>query len=308
MISSYEIIEKYSVLVEKHSIKNQLEEYSDSLYTTVDNVYRTYDSTGFPALDPYLKKKDCPVGQLITIGARPSIGKTAFAVSLIRNMLVRGKEILFFSLEMSSKDIINRLVSCISKVSLYNIIKKKFCPDEFDRVITAIEYLWTKHLYIVDIPNISINALWDIAVADKTRNCVGSDCILIDHFGLIGDEVSSSDKYESFSRELQSIAQVMNKPVITMFQLPRVNNQREPSLIDMPCAMNSLVDDSDIVLFLHRNRSQIEAEQCPIVGEEDVKSLQVAKVIIAKNKNGDIGHTFLGFDDSTASFENIEHP
>lgn len=57
MISSYEIIEKYSVLVEKHSIKNQLEEYSDSLYTTVDNVYRTYDSTGFPALDPYLKKK-----------------------------------------------------------------------------------------------------------------------------------------------------------------------------------------------------------------------------------------------------------
>lgn len=307
MISSYEIMEKYSSLVENSSIKNNLKGYYNSLYATLDNVYRTCVSTGFPSLDQYLNKKDCPVWQLITIGARPSIGKTAFAVSLIRNMLVKGKRILFFSFEMSSKNIISRLVSSISKVSLYNIIKKNFCPDELDRVFTALEYLWTKHLYIVDAPNIPIDVLWDIAVADKIKTN-GPDCILIDHFGLIGDGVSSSDKYERYSRELQSIAEVMKIPVITMFQLPRVYNQREPSLIDIPCAMNSLVADSDIVLFLHRNRSQTEAEQCHIVGKEDVKSLQVAKVIIAKNKNGDIGHTFLGFDGSTASFENIEHP
>ena len=98
----------------------------------------------------------------------------------------------------------------------------------------------------------------------------------------------------------------MNVSIITMFQFPRDDKQGEPSLTDVPYIMNSLVDGSEVILFLPRHGSQIEEEQCNIVDKDNDKSLQVAKVIIAKNKNGDIWHILLGFNGSTTSFENIE--
>lgn len=290
-------------LMDKYSIKNEADEFLRSFLSMLGSGSDSFCvSTGYPSLDQYLKG-GFHSGQLITIGARPSIGKTAFVISLIRNMLERDKNILFFSLEMFSKDIISRLVTGVSGVSLHDISNND-SSDEFPKVMSAVDYLYDKSLYIVDIPNISIEALLDITRIAVTEKHL--DCIIIDHFRLIGGVDSSSDKYERTARQLQDIAKFLNVPIITMFQFPRDDKQGEPSLSDVPCIMNSLVDGSDVVLFLQRHRPQIEEEQCCIVDRNNDKSLQVAKVIIAKNKNGDIGHIFLGFNGSTASFENIE--
>ena len=293
-----EIIE----LLDEYSIQNEADEYLHSFLSMINKRLDSFlISTGFFTLDQYLNG-GFRYGQLITIGARPSIGKTAFAISLIRNMLERDKKILFFSLEMSSKDIISRLVASISGVSLHNISNNDF--EELPKVVSALSNLFDKRLFIVDIPSISIEALLDITRGAVTEKHL--DCIIIDHFRLIGGVDSSSDKYERAARQLQDLAKYLNVPIITMFQFPRDDKQGEPSLSDVPCIMNSLVDGSEVVLFLHRHRVQIEEEQCCIVDKDNDKSLQVAKVIIAKNKNGDTGHALLGFNGSTTAFENIE--
>lgn len=295
--------DKIIELLDKYSIENEADEYLRSFLSMLGAGSDSFCvSTGYPSLDQYLKG-GFHSGQLITIGARPSIGKTAFAISLIRNMLERDKKILFFSLEMSSKDIISRLVTGISGVSLHDISNND-AADEFPKVMSAVDYLYDKSLYIVDIPSVSIETLLDITRRAVTEKHL--DCIIIDHFRLIGGVDSSSDEYERVASQLKDLAKYLNVPIITMFQFPRDDKQGEPSLSDVPCIMNSLVDGSDVVLFLHRHRSQIEEKQCCIVDKNNDKSLQVAKVVIAKNKNGDTGHALLGFNGSTTAFENIE--
>ena len=295
--------DKIIELLDKYSIENEADEYLRSFLSMLGAGSDSFCvSTGYPSLDQYLKG-GFHSGQLITIGARPSIGKTAFAISLIRNMLERDKKILFFSLEMSSKDIISRLVTGISGVSLHDISNND-AADEFPKVMSAVDYLYDKSLYIVDIPNISIEALLDITRAAVTEKHV--NCILIDHFRLIKGIEFSLDKYERATRKLKELAMWMNIPIITMFQFSRDSDQREPSLEEISCTADSLDDDSDVVLFLHRHRSQNKDEQCSIVNKDKGNSLQVAKVIIAKNKNGDTGHALLGFNGSTTAFENIE--
>lgn len=295
--------DKIIELLDKYSIENEVDEYLRSFLSMLGAGLDSFCvSTGYPSLDQYLKG-GFHSGQLITIGARPSIGKTAFAISLIRNMLERDKKILFFSLEMSSKDIISRLVAGISGVSLHDISNND-ASDEFSKVMSVVDYLYDKSLYIVDIPNISIEALLDITRAAVTEKHV--NCILIDHFRLIKGIEFSLDKHERATRKLKELAMWMNIPIITMFQFSRDSNQREPSLEEISCTADSLVDDSDVVLFLHRHRSQSKDEQCSIADKDNDNSLQVAKVIIAKNKNGDTGHTLLGFNGSTTAFENIE--
>ena len=289
-------------LLDEYSIEKEADEYLRSFLNMISKRLESFlISTGFFSLDQYLNG-GFHYGQLITMGARPSIGKTAFAISLIRNMLERDKKILFFSLEMSTKYIISRLVASISGVSLHDISNNDL--DELPKVVSALSYLFDKRLYIVDIPSVSIETLLDITRRAVTEKHL--DCIIIDHFRLIGGVDSSSDEYERVASQLKDLAKYLNVPIITMFQFPRDDKQGEPSLSEVPCIMNSLVDGSEVVLFLHRHRSQIEEEQCCIVARDNDKSLQVAKVIIAKNMNGDIGHTLLGFNGSTTSFENIE--
>ena len=294
--------DKVIEILDKFSIENEADEYLRSFLSMINKRLDSFlISTGFLTLDQYLKG-GFHYGQLITIGARPSIGKTAFAISLIRNMLERDKKILFFSLEMSSKDIISRLIASISGVSLYDISNNDF--EELPNVVSALVYLFNKSLYIVDIPNISIDTLLDIIRTAVTE--MHLDCIILDHFGLIDGIESSSDKHERATRRLKELAMRLNIPIVTMIQLPRDNNQKELSLADIPCTMNSLGDDSDVVLFLHRHIPKVGAEQCCTSAENEDDSLQSAKIIIAKNKKGDTGHTFVGFNGSTASFENIE--
>ena len=289
-------------LLDEYSIEKEADEYLRSFLNMISKrLDSSLISTGFFPLDQYLNG-GFHYGQLITMGARPFIGKTAFAISLIRNMLERDKKILFFSLEMSTKDIISRLVASISGVSLHDISNNDL--DELPKVVSALSYLFDKRLYIVDIPSASIETLLDITRRAVTEKHL--DCIIIDHFRLIGGVDSSSDEYERVASQLKDLAKYLNVPIITMFQFPRDDKQGEPSLSEVPCIMNSLVDGSEVVLFLHRHRSQIEEDQCCIVARDNDKSLQVAKVIIAKNMNGDIGHTLLGFNGSTTSFENIE--
>ena len=207
---------------------------------------------------------------------------------------------------MSADDIISRLIAGISRINLYSIRNARFSRQEFfSRIIHAATYLCERSLYIVDDTRISIETLTEIARTAVMEKQL--DCILIDHFGLICNVDFTSDKYERASKKLKDLARWLNVPVVTMFQCPRDSNQREPSLADVPCTMNWLADDSDVILFLHRHKPQIEAEHYDSLSDnEDVRALQSVKIIIEKNRNGETGYTFAGFNGSTASFENIE--
>lgn len=259
-------------------------------------------STGFWDLNYYLNGGLHP-GQLITVGARPSVGKTAFAVSLIRNMLEENKKILFFSLEMSAQDIIRRVLAGITGISLRKINNGKLLSEsEYNDVISAAEYLDHTTFYIVDTPELSIETLEKIVWAVLARERI--DCILIDSFNLIGCADSETDRYKRISNVLGRL-DCRDTSIVTMLQCPCDRKQREPSLADVPHDMYPLVNESDVVLFLHRPRFATELDPYDDYGDAIAKSGQTVKVIIEKNINGETGMLSIRFNGFTTSFERM---
>ena len=156
--------------------------------------------TGFDVLDKYTNGGFAKE-EYIIIGARPSIGKTAFALSMMYNMMRNNKKIAFFSLEMPAKSIAMRLFAIDSKVELAKIIKAQFIGDEFERIMDSCGrlYDYSDNMYIVDVPNISLTELRAKArILKKEKNI---DCIVIDYIGLISvpSSYASQKKFEQVS-------------------------------------------------------------------------------------------------------------
>ncbi|MDY5932295.1 MAG: replicative DNA helicase [Candidatus Ornithospirochaeta sp.] len=262
--------------------------------------------TGFQTLDKYTNGGLSPEDYVI-LAARPSIGKTAFGVSMIRNMIRDNKSVAFFSLEMSGQKITERLLSTVSKVKMSNIVKAQFDEDEFDKLNQAADFLYSKKLFIVDIPNIKLSELRSKARRMKREKNI--DIIVIDYIGLIDPSLNANvprhEVVSAVSKALKSLARELKIPVVALCQVSRDSEEREPILSNLR-ESGSIEQDADIVMFLHRKRMLTEEEKLKNAKDANGNAtLQVTKVIVAKQRNGETGSFKVGYDAATTSFENI---
>lgn len=291
---------------------------SSAVSSVVDRIIKKMDGTladdsvpsGFDILDKYTNGGFKPQDYIV-VAARPSIGKTAFGVSMIRNMIRdtdREQRVAFFSLEMPASQITERLLANISHVNLRNIAQADLSSeDAFERVMNAADILFSKKLYIIDVPNIRLNELRAKARALKREKDI--TVLMIDYIGLIdpglGPQIPRHEVIATVSRSLKSLARELKIPIIVLCQVSRDSEEKAPILSNLRDS-GSIEQDADVVMFLHRKRILSEEEkQRNAKDSEGRATLQVTKVIVAKQRNGETGEFKVGYNAATTSFEQV---
>lgn len=267
--------------------------------------------TGFSILDRYCNGGFSPEDYVI-IAARPSIGKTAFAISMMLNMINNGKKVAFFSLEMPGIKIATRMLSIDSKVAASKINTARHTDsEEFNRVMNSADRLFAKgeQMFIVDVANISLTDLRGKARLIHKEHKL--DCIVIDYIGLISLSTGRSDmpnheKVSQISKGLKSLARELKIPVVVLCQVSRDSEEKTPILSNLRDS-GSIEQDADVVCFLHRKRHLSEEEKQRNAKDADGKAtLQVTKMIVAKNRDGETGDFIIGFHDQLTSYVDID--
>ena len=236
--------------------------------------------------------------ELIIIGARPSIGKTAFALSMMQTIAVE-KNIPcgFFSLEMSYQSIGFRLLSQISRVQSSKFRSGYLSLAELQKLQDAAGRCYNSPLYIVDTPNMQLLDLR--AMARRMKLNYGVKIIFIDYIGLISTDNPRAPVYESqseISKSLKALARELDIPIVALCQVARDAEGQEPNLAQLR-GSGSIEQDADVVLFLHRDRKTME--------DENGKHLpQDAKCIVAKQRNGPTGDLEMIYFPLITKFEN----
>ncbi len=252
--------------------------------------------TGFSALDRVTsgwQKSD-----MVIIAARPGMGKTAFIVSAMRNAAVDFKKpVAIFSLEMSSIQLVNRLISAEAELESDKIKKGNLQDYEWEQLIHKTAKLSEAPIFIDDTPALTI-----LELRAKARKLVaqhGVELIIIDYLQLMsgdsgkGGSGNREQEIASISRSLKNIAKELNIPIIALSQLSRAvevrGGDKKPMLSDLR-ESGSIEQDADMVLFLYR------PEYYGINADEEGNSVQgVAEVIIAKHRNGSLDTVRLKF-------------
>lgn len=236
-------------------------------------------------------------GDLVILAARPSVGKTAFMLEMVRNIAVGlKKKALVFSLEMSKDQVADRLLSLQSNVGLMDIRMGNLEGKNWDLCKNAMDELYEADIYIDDAPGQHISELrtkcrkWDLEV--------GIDAIFVDYLQLLQGRSKDNRAQEvsEISQGLKNIARELRVPVIALSQLNRSvesRNDRRPQLSDLR-ESGSIEQDADIVIFLHREAYYNK--------ELDESERNNAEAIVAKNRNGATGIVPLKFLDVCAKF------
>jgi replicative DNA helicase len=229
--------------------------------------------------------------EFIVIGARPSVGKTAFALTIAAHMAIRQKiPVGFFSLEMSSMAIMQRLLSMEARLDSQRMRVGMLSPADFSRLSEAAGRFYEAPLYISDSPDLKLLDLRAQARRMKSNHDV--KIIFIDYITLIGSENRDLPRHEQIaevSRSLKSLAREINLPVIALSQVRRETEGKKPSLADLR-ESGSIEQDADVVIFIHT---------------EDLKA-EVREIAVAKQRNGPVGDIQLAFLARYTKFEALE--
>jgi replicative DNA helicase len=245
---------------------------------------------------------------LIIVAARPSMGKTAFVLSMARNMAVDHKRaVAIFSLEMSSLQLVNRLIVAETQLPSDKIRTGKLSEEEWRQLDGNIQKLSEAPIFIDDTPAISIYELRAKCRRLKVQHEIG--IVIIDYLQLMSGPPDTKGNREqevsSISRSLKSISKELNVPVIALSQLnrsveTRTGVNKRPMLSDLR-ESGAIEQDADMVLFIHR------PEKYGITEDENNNSLiGIAEIIVAKHRNGAIGDVILRFVDKYAKFEDLD--
>ena len=244
---------------------------------------------------------------LIIIAARPSMGKTAFALSMARNMAVdHNQPVAVFSLEMASLQLVNRLIVAETLLPSDRIRNGRLERWEWEQLDYKIKSLVEAPIFIDDTPAISIFELR--AKCRRLKNLHDIKVIVIDYLQLMSGppELKGSREQEvsSISRSLKGIAKELNVPIIALSQLNRSvemrSGSKRPQLSDLR-ESGAIEQDADLVLFIHR------PEKYGIHQDDDGNSLRgIAEIIVAKHRNGAIDDISLKFKEEFAKFTDIE--
>ncbi|MCL1815064.1 MAG: replicative DNA helicase [Treponema sp.] len=236
--------------------------------------------------------------ELAIIGARPSMGKTALALTVASHITMDKKiPAAFFSLEMSDIALVLRLLSSESKIESEKIRKGFFSSSEKAKIYHAAERLYEAPLFIVDTPGMKLLDLRSMARRLRFQHKV--EILFIDYLTLITSDNRDIPRHEQIaeiSRSLKSLARELEIPVVALSQLRRDAEGKQPNLADIR-ESGSIEQDADLVMFLHRER---ETDVKP--GKEgDGKT----ELIIAKQRNGPVGKVDIVFIPRYARFESL---
>ena len=237
---------------------------------------------------------------LIILAARPAMGKTAFALNLALNAAMKSKKgVLLFSLEMSSSQLLQRLLSIEAGIGLQKIRNGFLDPDDWGKLGLASMKLSNSEINIADLPN--VNVLEIRAIARRLKAAGKLDMIIIDYLQLIKGNSTRGDNRQQeiseISRALKGIARELDIPIIALSQLSRATEQRadrRPMLSDLR-ESGAIEQDADMVMFLYRDDYY----------NEDSEDKGLTEVIIGKQRNGPVGTIKLRFFHEYTKFENF---
>ena len=279
LLSMPELVSDTFSIIEKHL-------YNQDAYTGVPSGFAALDSmtSGFHN------------SEMIIIGARPSMGKTALALSMIHHIAIQKKiPTGIFSLEMSYTQIGQRLITQIARIAGHKIRSGLMTNNDFQRLQDAAGVLYDAPICIADTPNMKMLDLR--AMARKMKQQYQVQIIFIDYIGLITSENYNSntprhEQVSEISRSLKSLARELNIPIVALCQVSRDSEGKEPTLANLRDS-GSIEQDADVVMFIHRERKATDNK------DEAIE----AKILLAKQRNGPIGNVDLIFLPQYAKFE-----
>ena len=255
--------------------------------------------TGFIDLD--YRTAGMQPSDLVLIAARPSMGKTAFALNIAQYVAFRkDMTVAIFSLEMSKEQLVNRMFSLESNVDAQKLRTGQLNDQEWERLIEGAGNIGKSKLIIDDTPGISISELRSKCRKYKLEH--GLSMIMIDYLQLMsgsGRSDSRQQEISDISRSLKSVARELNVPVLALSQLSRAVEQRpdhRPILSDLR-ESGAIEQDADVVMFIYRDDYYNK--------ETDKKG--ISEIIIAKQRNGPIGTVELAWLPEYTKFANLEH-
>jgi len=333
------VVELSSIIIREavdvsNDIKDVLDESEQKLgllnSTKSSNDYKQANQYFLKLMDDYTngKRKDNGVqsgyknldqiiggfrkAEFTVIAARPSVGKTALALSIVQNMIKADRKVGFFSLEMSAESLAERMLSMESKVS-YGILRNgRMDNRSMKEVMEAAETFYSKDLYIQDVPNMKL-----MDIRSEARRMVrddGVEIIFIDYIGLIdsglGDNIPRHEQIGRVSRSLKALARELKIPVVVLSQVSRDAEGNEPTLSQLRDS-GSIEQDADLVIMLHKERkyknldkAREEEDNYEKTNEQPIDKI---KIIIAKQRNGSVGFTNLGFVSRIVRFDELEN-
>lgn len=309
------IAEKKVYEISNQNSRGAIEPITDTLKTTLEYLeeLRTKKNaiTGVPTgLDVDKFTAGWQRGDLIIVAARPSMGKTAFVLTIARNAALHPNPeyrtpIALFSLEMSDQSLVQRLLTMEARVDAQKARTGQLNDEEFQYLIDAAGRLHPAQIYVDDTPGLSIMEMRSKCRRLKSDKGIG--LVIVDYLQLMSGNVRDNSNREQeialISRGLKGLAKELNVPVIALSQLSRQVEQRgrdkRPQLSDLR-ESGSIEQDADVVCFLYR------PEYYGITTDEEGRSTQgIAEVIIGKQRNGPVGSVPLHFVKEYARFENL---
>jgi len=229
-------------------------------------------------------------GEMLILAARPSMGKTAFALNIAEQAALLGHPVGVFSLEMGRQQLVQRLLSSKSGVDSQKIRRSMLGKDDWDRLREACAVLYEAPLYIDDTPGLSL-----MQMRAKARRMVAKyeiQMFVVDYMQLMtsgGRSESRQVEISEISRGVKAMARELNVPVVCLSQLNRASEQREghrPRMSDLR-ESGSIEQDADVVMLLHREEYYHQAD--PDWADMNPDKVGLAELIIAKQRNGPTG-------------------
>ncbi len=255
-------------------------------------------------------------GDLVIIAARPAMGKTSFVLNTVNNLIVQGKGVAFFSLEMPSEQLMLRLLSIQTSIPLQKLRVGDLADQEWDKLSASIDRVSSSKLFVDDSGSVNINQL-----RSKLRKLKNQhpeiELAVIDYLQIM-QGVGAQDRHlqvSDISRGLKMLARELNIPIIALSQLNRSlesRNDKRPMLSDLR-ESGSIEQDADIILFVYRDdvylyKEEKEREKAAKAENKEFtpsyveKEVEEAEIIIGKQRNGPTGHIKLLFEKKLTRF------
>lgn len=253
--------------------------------------------TGFNGLDSLLA--GLQAGDLVVLAARPSMGKSAFALNIAYNCAKEGSPVGIFSLEMSTEQIIDRFYSLSSGIDSWKLRTGNLNDTDFDKIGVAMGHLAEVPIFIDDSPIISVMDMR--AKARRLQSESGLGLIIVDYLQLLESKKASDSRVQEISeitRALKAMAKELGVPVLALSQLSRNVEMRSPKIPQLADLRESgsIEQDADVVMFIYRDEYY----------NKETEKKNIADILIRKHRNGPTGDVELYFQSDTMKFGDVD--